>query len=397
MVRKVFILAAAAGSLDAVEGARPAHNAPPKTADPPDDVPRFETYYPSREDMSPEQQGFYVDLQRRLDGGEAPDVGGNISYLFCYAYGLIAEEERCGLGAVAERLLDLAEAYHGREPKVSEYCRGWAYECLLGQGKDAEYLALTEPSDVFRVYTMETTQRLNAAWRLGQPASAVDLFRLVGSPATAFTRRNPTPFRDLLAAVFEEAAPAQPRRGTWLSRLMPTEPYTHYLFSGVPVWPKPALKNYDFRTRTGVLTEIKALAREAENRLRAAHRVPLVGEGWVGETSLFRAVEAAFPETQVVPHGRPEWLGRQHLDIWLPRWKIAVEFHGAQHFEPVTFFGGAAALAASQERDARKARLCLANGVHLVVAVSTTPHDAVVALVRRLRAERPVAALLHEF
>lgn len=127
---------------------------------------------------------------------------------------------------------------------------------------------------------------------------------------------------------------------------------------------------------------IEQLTRLAENRLRERLKIPLVGEGWVSETALFRAVESAFPETHVIHHGQPSWLGRQHLDIWIPNWNLALEYHGKQHFEPVAFFGGQVALEATMKRDKKKAALCKQHGVTLLVVTEEDTHASVLALVR---------------
>ena len=41
-----------------------------------------------------------------------------------------------------------------------------------------------------------------------------------------------------------------------------------------------------------------------------------VGEGWVSETKLFYLLQEKFPELEIVQHASPDWLGRQHLDIF---------------------------------------------------------------------------------
>jgi hypothetical protein len=64
--------------------------------------------------------------------------------------------------------------------------------------------------------------------------------------------------------------------------------------------------------------------------------------------------------------GRPHE-GNQHYDIWFPEWKIAVEYHGRQHFEPVKFFGGEDGFKATVERDLRKIEISKLNNVHLIV------------------------------
>jgi len=109
-----------------------------------------------------------------------------------------------------------------------------------------------------------------------------------------------------------------------------------------------------------------ALLRAAENAVRAAHGLAAVGEGWISETELLYRVRQLLPDVDVIAHGQPQWLGRQHLDIWIPAMGVAIEYHGIQHFQSVDFFGGEAAFRRGQERDRRKRMLCAQNGMHLV-------------------------------
>lgn len=85
------------------------------------------------------------------------------------------------------------------------------------------------------------------------------------------------------------------------------------------------------------------------------------------ELELYESIVEAYPDFYVIQHARPDWLGRQHLDIYLPDINFAIEFHGRQHFEPVDFFGGEKALKRSRERDSRKAALCKQNGCRLII------------------------------
>lgn len=108
------------------------------------------------------------------------------------------------------------------------------------------------------------------------------------------------------------------------------------------------------------------IMRESENEVRESYGVPAIGEGWVAETMLFYRLRTLLSNEKVIQHGRPNWLGRQHFDIWIPSRNIAFEYHGQQHFEAVGFFGGETGLVATQQRDAKKRELCARNGVRLV-------------------------------
>ncbi len=85
---------------------------------------------------------------------------------------------------------------------------------------------------------------------------------------------------------------------------------------------------------------------------------------WKHELSLFQAVHKRHPDT--LYQYRPDWLGRQSLDIYIPSLKTAIEYQGIQHYYPVDFFGGEEALLQRREMDEQKRRLCEKNGIHLI-------------------------------
>jgi len=106
--------------------------------------------------------------------------------------------------------------------------------------------------------------------------------------------------------------------------------------------------------------------REAENEIRDILGIPHIGEGWVSERELLNMVKDIFQGNEVVHQASPEWLGRQRLDIFVPDLRLAVEYQGHQHYEPVAFFGGEDGFRQTQERDRIKLKLCSENGIDLV-------------------------------
>ena len=54
------------------------------------------------------------------------------------------------------------------------------------------------------------------------------------------------------------------------------------------------------------------------------------------------------------------------LDFYLPRYNIAIECQGEQHFEAVGYFGGKENLEKTQKRDITKKQLCKDKGVKLI-------------------------------
>ena len=109
---------------------------------------------------------------------------------------------------------------------------------------------------------------------------------------------------------------------------------------------------------------------------RTKIRTDLTAEGiikpkWKNELTLFHAVHKRYPDT--LYQYRPDWLGRQSLDLYIPSLQTAIEFQGIQHYHPVEFFGGEEALSLRQQLDLQKKQLCEENNVHLVEWSYTTP------------------------
>ena len=115
---------------------------------------------------------------------------------------------------------------------------------------------------------------------------------------------------------------------------------------------------------------------------RTKIRTKLTAEGvirpkWKHELTLFHAVRKKYPDT--LYQYRPDWLGRQSLDLYIPSLRTAIEYQGIQHYLPVGFFGGEEALAQRKELDLQKKLLCEENHVHLVEwPYSREPDDGTV-------------------
>ena len=105
---------------------------------------------------------------------------------------------------------------------------------------------------------------------------------------------------------------------------------------------------------------------EAENIVRERLGIPHVGEGWVAETHLYYAVRALYPEFEIQREASPDWLGRQRLDIYLPEVRIAIEYQGQQHFQPVEHFGGEEGHQRTKQRDREKREKARAAGVEIL-------------------------------
>jgi len=120
------------------------------------------------------------------------------------------------------------------------------------------------------------------------------------------------------------------------------------------------------RLRRQASQSARAVSTYFENIAREEFGFRKVGERWVSETLLFQIVDRIFTNEEIVHHHRPEWLGGLELDIFVPSHRLAFEYQGEQHFDPVEIWGGKSALQETQARDARKRVLCAKARVTLL-------------------------------
>lgn len=108
---------------------------------------------------------------------------------------------------------------------------------------------------------------------------------------------------------------------------------------------------------------------------KLSKEIKRLGLGWIrrsdrklsrGHAALFSVMQKiAQNEKVVVEHHIGE---RLRLDVYCPSLKVALEFHGRQHFEFVHHFHKTIeAFVESQDRDMRKEELCKELGIALVV------------------------------
>jgi len=115
-----------------------------------------------------------------------------------------------------------------------------------------------------------------------------------------------------------------------------------------------------------------------QNKFRVSKGIPKIGEGWVSETELFYKIKEHFSDVEVKQHGKTKWLGKQHIDIWIPKYRIGIEYQGEQHQKPIEFFGGEEGFVKNKERDERKKKLFKLNNSSLVEVFPNYNFDEVV-------------------
>ena len=86
------------------------------------------------------------------------------------------------------------------------------------------------------------------------------------------------------------------------------------------------------------------------------------------QSALEREINVFLTENNIdfVEQKRFKWLNKQSLDFYLPKYNIAIECQGGQHFKPLEYFGGEKEFNIIKERDNRKRKLCQDHGIKIL-------------------------------
>lgn len=364
------------------------------------DVPPFDEYWEGARALDKHQQRFYNSLEEGLRTGDYLDVQGQWAYLMLIAQKVLLWKLDSAFDEIFTLLTSLQEIYF-KEEKFVEKVEPWRVESLIAQEKWEEFLEHTEVDDLRDLRFSDL--RLNVQEDLGLEAEPTDILGALSLFSwTKLSKENPNQYKSSIRSVLGSTAPNGEPWFEYLSRDTARWHYGERRILHNPVkWKDPQADpvtiHYKFRTwnretwgdrREGgshfgdqVITVLEGLEREARNHMRESLNLPRIGEGWVSETELFYLIKNAFPQTSVVQHGKPPWLGRQHFDIWIPRWRVALEYQGKQHYEPVAFFGGEEAFSQTVERDRRKKELAASHQVTLIEVREGYEADQVIQLV----------------
>lgn len=335
--------------------------------------------------LSPEQLKYYKAVEKKLSRGEYAEIGENYGYIFCFIYKMLDKWQKSDFRRTYDHLTLISELY-SESKKIKTYALNWANDCLLALGEYRSYLDRTEAEISSGAGVHQHNKRLNIQNHCKLDANPIDIINMMGVKKSQFVKRNQIAFKESLFEEFEKYS--EKSQKSWFDMLLDWcegKPYGPiWLFNGTPIFNKPSLpfnpiSYYSMEKNIETLMEI---SRDAENLARERAGVPLIGQGWISETELFRNIEREFPETTVIQHGRPSWLGRQHFDIWMPNWKVAIEYHGDQHFKAVEIFGGTEGFNKTVERDARKESLSIINGVKLFIATKEDDHQELFVQIR---------------
>lgn len=324
------------------------------------DVPEFKTYYGTISSVNPKQRHFYEYWLSQWKKGEAVPVNGQIGYLFCYLY--------TSLNLPIPKLITILNrmaSVYPEEKHVVWYCKWWLSDC---------YVLIKDYTIAVKVFPripinsqagFNTNQLFSLKLLAGQRISGHDILTLNGPQVTPFGKKNIEQVSSYLEII------VRAKEGSENINLLELwkngTPVSQYpIFTGSYKAHTIDIPYYSFTDNSEVANTISKLSREAENTVREEMGIPKVGEGWVSETELYYKLKSRFSNIEIIHHARPKWIGRQHLDIYIPSLKVAIEYQGLQHFKPIEYFGRDQAYQAQLKRDSRKKRKCKVNGVRLI-------------------------------
>lgn len=350
---------------------------------------------------------FYKKWLSNLNKSKFLDIEGNLSYIFNYLYEVITEfVQSRDINQFLESFNKVDEGY-SKYPKIKEYLIIWKSDAYLLVGEYGKALETVKEKGLLSFEATKFAQILSN--EEGNFIDGKNLIYMGGiSNLTDFGRKHQNEVADVcklflndfyeengmnMAQFFlenfntdlsEEGLHSLERffpkkseylrlKGNGFSKefLINHTPYSHGLFRGAPVIIDSNSINFKYSFIPPIVAaafknEIKRIIRESENTVREEMDIPKIGEGWVSETELYYLVRKAFPKEYIIHHGRPSWLGRQHLDIYFPEKNIGIEYQGIQHDQPVDLFGGQKALKYRQKLDNRKKERCKKNKCDLI-------------------------------
>lgn len=326
--------------------------------------PPFQAYFSDYESMNEGQRQFYKKLRKEITDGRPIDIDDNISYIFCYLYEILSSKAP---DLIISKLCDVKKLYPEYE-KITSYCDSWISDSYVLKGDIAKAINTYPKLSPNSRSSSSTDSLLSLKIYTHNDISGLDVLTLFGPKVTKFAKDN---LKALSEYIDIQIAGIKQEKNINLLREWADNTYQvkqgYKIFTGSVFSDYVTnIPSYCFSLNKDIEAFASKVTKEAENTYREENGIPRIGEGWIAETKLYYQLKEAFPEQLVMHHARPNWLGRQHLDIFIHEYNVAIEYQGLQHDQPVEFFGGEEAFLKTQRRDARKKRLCKKNRVKLI-------------------------------
>lgn len=97
------------------------------------------------------------------------------------------------------------------------------------------------------------------------------------------------------------------------------------------------------------------------------HGCPVCGEQFAShERALLESIRNKYSNVEIIHrYKNKEILGKKEIDIYIPKYKIGIEYQGIEHFKPVKHFGGEKKFNELIKRDKEKINECKNAGISL--------------------------------
>lgn len=348
-------------------------------------VPKYNAF---EDEYRKPHKDFYRVWLKAWETGEALDIDNQYSYLFIYIKKII---KSFAPRKIISELFRLKSEYPQTKARGSEsfhsYCNLYIAEAYIKLGEIGEAIAILYEALALKNYAF-IDHILSLKFYEGEDISGREIlrFRHAKSYLTKFGKKNLVGVEGCLDTIINQ------ERERLQSTLLEHWLKSYELPKG---WasPKATFELLEGRFKSKIpfyyvegvsynYISIGDWIRQAENLLRENRGIPRVGEGWISETELYYKIKDHFIELEVVQHASPKWLGRQHLDIYIPKLKVAIEYQGLLHDEPVDFFGGVEAYEKTKERDLRKRMICKKKNIKLVYVYPNYDFEEVIQKIK---------------
>jgi len=368
-------------------------------------VPEWNTYYPELSSANKSQRTFFKEFENSINRTEFIEIENNLSYIFVYLYKVVRVFIKDkNINSLIQKF-EIINNFYGKSEKISTYINAWLKDAYL-YNNDYENAwkslqkckhATTEDIIYIRGNCKETSISSHILFKILASDTGLTKFGkeyvdevsiLVDIFLKDFYFENQLNYAEFfldkydygnltnddfeeLEYFFQNGSDFMMWKEFYLktqnSKFPHPKKYRHHLFAGAPMQTPYFERTVIPHLMTVALNnEFKRVIRESENTVRVEKDLPKVGEGWISETELYYKLSQHYPNENIVHHGKPHWIKRQHLDIFLPKRNIAIEYQGLQHLEPVEYFGGIESFKKQQRMDKKKKKICELNDCHLI-------------------------------
>ncbi len=321
-----------------------------------------------------EQKVFYLEFRNQFLNDVYIDIEGNNYYAF-YLQNDLKENYSDDIDTFL-KLYNTLTRHYPITKKYSHHAITNKLESINNYSKAWELISL-RPSLVFET-VIDYEKKLG-----GNLVDGAIIEKLAGhNHLTDFGQRNiekiipfanealnsslKTKNKSFFSQFFTNDQPISQRAGYYKKFFLSTAEYKHYQWIDESQAKSNYIRRIPHVVEKAIYSQCKNILKQAEDLYREAIGMPKVGEGWISETELYYKISDSFKELQVIHHASPKWLGRQHLDIFIPKYKIGIEYQGAQHYKPIDFFGGQDAFEKNIMRDLKKKQICEKHGCKLI-------------------------------